>query len=100
MGARLHTPDTLIPPPDQALAALAALPLAAAAHYPKLLRFTLPEPRSESGEPISVDLGQVTKRCKPLGSCRNLIVLRRKYIVWTLIIPILWREYMYSVPDP
>ena len=78
MGARLHTPDTLIPPPDQALAALAALAaqalaalaalaLAAAAHYPKLLRFTLPEPRSESGEPISVDLGQVTKHCKPLG---------------------------------
>ena len=84
MGARLHTPDTLIPPPAQALAALAALALAApalgaAAHYPKLLRFTLPEPRSESGAPISVDLGQVTKRCKPLRSCRNLIVLRRKY---------------------
>ena len=53
MGARLHTPDTLIPPPALALAALAALALAAA-HYPKLLRFTLPEPRSESGEPISV----------------------------------------------
>ena len=86
MGARLHTPDTLIPPP--------ALPLAAAAHYPKLLRFTLPEPRSESGAPISVDLGQVTKRCKPLGSCRNLVVLRRKYIVWTLIIPILWSEFI------
>ena len=46
MGARLHTPDTLIPPP--------ALALGAAAHYPELLRFTLPEPRSESGEPISV----------------------------------------------
>ena len=94
MGARLHTPDTLIPPPALALAALAALALEAAAHYPKLLRFTLPEPRSESGEPISVDLGQVTKRCKPLGSCRNLVVLRRKYIVWTLIIPILWSGFI------
>ena len=79
MGARLHTPDTLIPPPAPALAALAAPALAAAAHYPKLLRFTLPEPRSESGAPISVDLGQVTKRCKPMASCRDLIVLRRRY---------------------
>ena len=45
MGARLHTPDTLIPPPALALEA-------AAAHYPELFRFTLPEPRSESGELI------------------------------------------------
>ena len=90
MGARLHTPDTLIPPP--------ALALAAAAHYPKLLRFTLPEPRSESGEPISVDLGQVTKRCKPLGSCRNLVVLRRKYESFATVgeIRVYWRADFQS----